>query len=118
MNVNLGGLGVMIAEAVVEGVAGSGSVFTAAGRILDGHETTNYTLSRVAKVNSALSRPSTCLVSKWSAMRLDTPDCRRRLNARPNVPLGDEIDHYLGQGRGVARVTKEEEKQRIHPIGQ
>ena len=30
-NVNLGGLGVMIAEAVVEGVAGSGSVFTAAG---------------------------------------------------------------------------------------
>ena len=44
--------------------------------------------------------------------------CRRRLNARPNVPLGDEIDHYLGQGRGVARVTKEEEKQRIYPIGQ
>lgn len=74
MNVNLGGLGVMIAEAVVEGVAGSGSVFTAAGRILDGHETTNYTLSRVAEANSALSRPSTCLVSKWSAMRLDTPD--------------------------------------------
>ena len=48
-----------------------------------------------------------------------SPDaCRRRLNARPNVPLGDEIDHYLGQGRGVARVTKEEEKQRIFPIGQ
>ena len=44
-------------------------------------------------------------------------DCRRRLNARPNVPLGDEIDHYLGQGRGVARVAKVEEKQRIHPIG-
>ena len=41
MNVNLGGLGVMIAEVVVEGVAGSGSVFTAAGRILGGHETTN-----------------------------------------------------------------------------
>ena len=35
MNVNLGGLGVMIAEAVVEGVAGSDSVFTAAGGILD-----------------------------------------------------------------------------------
>ena len=30
-NVNLGGLGVMIAEAVVEGVAGLGSVFTASG---------------------------------------------------------------------------------------
>ena len=74
MNVNLGGLGVMIAEAVVEGVAGSGSVFTASGRILDGHETTNYTLSRVAESNSALSRPSSCLVSKWSAMRHDTPD--------------------------------------------
>ena len=63
-----------VAEAVVEGVAGSGSVFTAAGRILDGHETTNYTLSRVAEANSALSRPSACLLSKWSAMRLDTPD--------------------------------------------
>ena len=30
-NVNLGGLGVMVAEAVVEGVLGSGSVFTASG---------------------------------------------------------------------------------------
>ena len=30
-NVNLGGLGVMLAEAVVEGVAGRGSVFTASG---------------------------------------------------------------------------------------
>ena len=74
MNVNLGGLGVMIAEAVVEGVAGSGSVFTAAGRILDGHDSTNFTLSRVAEPNSALAHPSSCLVSKWSAMRLDTPD--------------------------------------------
>jgi len=74
MNVNLGGLGVMIAEAVVEGVAGSGSVFTAAGRILDGHDSTNFTLSRVAEPNSALAHPSSCLVAKWSAMRLDTPD--------------------------------------------
>ena len=30
-SVNLGGLGVMIAEAVVEGVLGAGSVFTASG---------------------------------------------------------------------------------------
>ena len=44
--------------------------------------------------------------------------CRRRLKARPNVPFGDEFGHYLGHGRGVARVTKEEEKQRIFPIGQ
>ena len=43
--------------------------------------------------------------------------CRRRLNIRPDAPLGDKIDHYLGQGRGVARVAKVEEKQRIHPIG-
>ena len=30
-NVNLGGLGVMVAESVVEGVLGRGSVFTASG---------------------------------------------------------------------------------------
>ena len=37
MNLNLGGLGVMVARAIVDGVAGHGAVFTAAGRLLGPH---------------------------------------------------------------------------------
>ena len=81
----------MIAESVVEGALGTGSVFTASGenyltkvlhlnnfaipgRILDGHDQSNFTLSRAAEPSIALSRLSSCLVSTWSRMRLDTPD--------------------------------------------
>ena len=72
-SVNLGGLGVGVAEAVVMGVAGFGSVFTASGRIIDGSGS-NYTLSRSAETNAALKSAARCLVSKWSVLRLDTPD--------------------------------------------
>ena len=37
VNLNLGGLGVMIARAIVDAVAGHGAVFTAAGRLLGEH---------------------------------------------------------------------------------
>ena len=73
-NVNLGGLGVMIAEAVVEGVAGSGSVFTATGRILDGSYTGNFTLSRTESPNTPLQHSFSCLAERWTKMGLDTPD--------------------------------------------
>ena len=90
-NVNLAGLGVMIAEVVVEGVAGSGSVFTATGRILDGtpHTVTpeesgvrnnvgagagNLSQSRSEQANAPLLRAADCLVGRWAALRLDTPD--------------------------------------------
>jgi len=73
-NVNLGGLGVRLAEAVVEGVLGTGSVFTASGRILDGQDTSNFTLSRMSFPHNSLERLSSCLGARWAAMRLDTPD--------------------------------------------
>ena len=73
-NVNLGGLGVMIAEAVVEAVAGSGAVFTETGRILDGSHAGNLTMSRSEEPNTALLRSASCLVSAWTSMGLDTPD--------------------------------------------
>ena len=73
-SVNLGGLGSMMAEAVVAGVAGFGSVYTATGRIMDGSNGENFTLSRSAEANAALKRPAQCLVNQWSLMRLDTPD--------------------------------------------
>jgi predicted metalloendopeptidase len=84
--VNLGGLGVMIAEAVVEAVAGTGLVFTANGQILDGQAVAKA--GRAANLTSIASRaaaaaiepsavlqgPASCLLTKWSAMGLDTPD--------------------------------------------
>lgn len=73
-NVNLGGLGVMIAEAVVEGVAGSGSVYTATGRILDGTHAGNFSVGRTEEPATALLRSAGCLVDRWTALRLDTPD--------------------------------------------
>ena len=44
------------------------------GRILDGQESSNFTLSRVGEPNFPLASLSSCLVSKWSQLRLDTPD--------------------------------------------
>ena len=73
--VQLGGLGVMLAEAVVEGVAGAGAVFSPAGRILDSAvHSSNYTLARPAEPNSALVRGARCLVQRFTQLRLDTPD--------------------------------------------
>lgn len=86
-NVNLGGLGVMIAEAVVEGVAGFGSVFTASGRILDGQESSNFTMSRVGEANFPLKRLSGCLVSQWSQLRLDTPDQLEKCSTKSAVSV-------------------------------
>jgi len=73
-NVNLGGLGVMIAEAVITGVAGTGSVFTPTGRILDGSYTGNFSLSRTEEANKPLLRIAGCLSNRWTGLGLDTPD--------------------------------------------
>ena len=74
-NVNLGGLGVMIAEAVIDAVAGSGSVFTATGQILDGSASSaNFTLSRTEEPNSPLLTAAGCLLEEWKGLGLDTPD--------------------------------------------
>ena len=104
-NVNLGGLGVMLGEAVVEGVAGLGSVFTAAGgqfrekflsvssdfdfsgRILDGQNSSNFTLSRVGEANFPLKRLSSCLQTQWSQMRLDTPDHLAKCSTKSAVAV-------------------------------
>ena len=86
-NLNLGGLGVMLAEAVVDGVAGLGSVFTAAGRILDGQNSSNFTLSRVGEANFPLKRLSSCLETQWSVMRLDTPDHLAKCSSKSAVSV-------------------------------
>jgi len=72
-SINLGGLGAKIAVAVVDGVVGKGSVFTASGRIMDGQEA-NFTLSRPAEAGATLRDGAKCLKNKWQNMRLDTPD--------------------------------------------
>jgi hypothetical protein len=84
--VNLGGLGTMIAEAVVEAVAGTGHVFTATGQILDGQQeavtssrggganVTSRATAAAIDPSAVLRRPASCLLGQWAAMRLDTPD--------------------------------------------
>ena len=74
VNVILGGLGSMVAEAIVDGVAGKGGVFTATGRILDGSDTGNFALNRVDKPNTALQDSARCIVSKWFQLGVDTRD--------------------------------------------
>ena len=44
------------------------------GRILDGQDTSNFTLSRAGSPHTSLSALSSCLGARWAAMRLDTPD--------------------------------------------
>ena len=73
-NVLFGGIGSMIAESIVDGVAGIGGVFTATGRILDGSQTGNFTLSRAEKPNAALEDASHCLISSWQHQGVDTLD--------------------------------------------
>ena len=66
----------------------NGTYFTnVSGRILDGQDSTNYTLSRVAEPHVALSRLSSCLVSKWSSMRLDTPDHLEKCSGSSSVAV-------------------------------
>ena len=72
IHVNLGGLGVALAVAMVEGAAGRGAAYTAAGRLLAGGAEGNFTLGRPA--GSALERASGCLAERWGAAGLDTPD--------------------------------------------
>ena len=71
-NVLLGGIGSMVAEAIVDGVAGVGAVFTATGRILDGSEAGNFTLSRAEKPNAALEGASKCIGRSWAKHGIDT----------------------------------------------
>ena len=79
VQVNLGGLGVMLAQAVAEGAAGRGAVFTAAGRLLGGAgQASNYTLGRGAEAGGALRVASACLTEQWGAAGLDTPDMLAR----------------------------------------
>ena len=74
LSVNMGGLGVMMAEALVEGVLGTGSVFSINGELLDGDDASNFTLKRPTVAINALKRPSQCLLSAYSAFGVDTPD--------------------------------------------
>lgn len=101
VNVNLGGLGVMIAEAVVEGVAGFGSVFTATGRLLDGTYTDNFTLSRTESPNTPLLHASSCLASRWTQMRLDTPDHIERSAVASAVAVAGLETAYAALGESL-----------------
>ena len=98
--VNLGGLGVMIAEAVVDAVAGTGLVFTATGQILDGQQEATATGGRssanvtslasraaAADPGAVLLRPASCLRTKWATMRLDTPDQLEKVALRGAVAV-------------------------------
>jgi len=87
VNLNLGGLGVMLARAIVDGVAGHGAVFTAAGRLLGGSgQGSNYTLGRGALSGHVLETPSNCLMEAWGSASLDTPDMLGR--SRKDSALG------------------------------
>jgi hypothetical protein len=86
LNLNLGGLGVMLARAVVDGAVGRGAVFTAAGRLLGPGSPGNFTLGRPGEPGAVLARPATCLVERWGAAGLDTPDMLSR--SRTDSALG------------------------------
>jgi len=87
VNLNLGGLGVMLARAIVDGVAGHGAVFTPAGRLLGGSgQGSNYTLGRGAIAGNVLEAPTNCLMEAWGSARLDTPDMLGR--SRHDSALG------------------------------
>ena len=90
LNLNLGGLGVMLGRAVVEGVAGRGAVFTAAGRLLGGAgQGSNYTLGREAgEAGGALRGAAACLGEVWGAAGLETPDMLARSQGQGALELG------------------------------
>ena len=73
-NVLLGGIGSMVAEAIVDGVAGVGGVFTATGRLLDGSQTGNFTMSHAEKPNAALDDASRCLTRSWTNLGVDSKE--------------------------------------------
>ena len=57
------------------------------GRILDGGDSSNYTLSRRVEPGAALAPLSSCLVARWAAARLDTPDHLARCAASSSLAV-------------------------------
>ena len=101
-NVNLGGLGVMIAEAVIDAVAGSGSVFTSEGQILDGSSTSaNFTLSRSEEPNSPLLPTAGCLLEEWKGLGLDTPDQLEKCAVSSAISVGGVAAAYSALSEAV-----------------
>lgn len=57
------------------------------GRILEGGDSSNYTLSRRVEPGAALAPLSSCLAARWAAARLDTPDHLARCAASSSLAV-------------------------------
>ncbi len=97
-SVNLGGLGVRLAEAVIGGVAGHGLLYDAQG-VLRVHGTSpqqhlsengtssSPSSSSVARPVAAFEDGARCLAARLAALGVDTPDFLRRCRRRAAVSV-------------------------------
>ena len=93
-SLNLGGVGVRLAEAVISGVAGHGLLYDANGVLQVSRGGANASAAAAAAAGAKLARPllafqegARCLSSRLSARGVDTPDVLRRCRSSAAVSV-------------------------------